>query len=593
MAAFPHDHFRIFTLQKRIVLQPLDKTDYDGAALEIDRTTGSFTPTIDPRIPPGSTGDEAFGFIGTIKLLSGKYLLFITNRKLVGTLRGHKVWRITKTSIVPVAERPNEHLDEKQQHDERNYRELLEGILDLDFFYSPTYDLTQTIQRIHALDADPNMKGKPLWSRADPRFFWNRFLSKELIAKDLHSWIIPIFMGFVQIENDCRINGVPFQYALVSRRNWKRAGTRFFVRGVDVEGNVANNVESEQIVISKDGSKVTAFVETRGSIPVYWTQIPTMKYAPKISLARTGKETELAFRRHFEEQVRIYGKHTLVNLVNQDGQEGVIASAYEEHHGLLRSVDLRYIAFDFHHHCRNMKYENLGKLLSDVQIDFDSYGFFSSENGNVTQQQKGTFRTNCVDNLDRTNVVQTMFAREAFNRQLRHIGVLSKSESGGFEKYKEVDSLFKNIWANNADAISVQYSGTGALKNDFTRTGKRDFRGVLNDGINSVTRYYLNNFKDGTRQDGFELFLGNHIVDASSPSPFIYQPKDSHQRLMVIGIVFAMMFVTTFFAPAGAQTGHKTVVLLFWLVAIFVGWQLVLRFGKDWVNKPRLLKSMA
>eukprot|EP01102_Stenamoeba_stenopodia_P007642 TRINITY_DN2153_c0_g1_i1.p1 TRINITY_DN2153_c0_g1~~TRINITY_DN2153_c0_g1_i1.p1 ORF type:complete len:241 (+),score=52.88 TRINITY_DN2153_c0_g1_i1:191-913(+) len=240
-----------------------------------------------------------------------------------------------------------------------------------------------------------------------------------------------------------------------------------------------------------------------------------------------------------------------------------------------------------------MKYENLGKLLSDVQIDFDSYGFFSSENGNVTQQQKGTFRTNCVDNLDRTNVVQTMFAREAFNRQLRHIGVLSKSESGGFEKYKEVDSLFKNIWANNADAISVQYSGTGALKNDFTRTGKRDFRGVLNDGINSVTRYYLNNFKDGTRQDGFELFLGNHIVDASSPSPFIYQPKDSHQRLMVIGIVFAMMFVTTFFAPAGAQTGHKTVVLLFWLVAIFVGWQLVLRFGKDWVNKPRLLKSMA
>jgi len=72
--------------------------------------------------------------------------------------------------------------------------------------------------------------------------------------------------------------------------------------------------------------------------------------------------------------------------------------------------------------------------------------------------------------------------------KLRHIGVLEKSESGGFEKYKEVDSLFKNVWANNADAISIQYSGTGALKNDFTRTGKRDFRGVLNDGINSVTR---------------------------------------------------------------------------------------------------------
>ena len=56
------------------------------------------------------------------------------------------------------------------------------------------------------------------------------------------------------------------------------------------------------------------------------------------------------------------------------------------------------------------------------------------------------------------------------------------------------------VWANNADAISEQYAGTGALKTDYTRTGKRSFKGVLNDGLNSATRYYLNNFKDGFRQ---------------------------------------------------------------------------------------------
>jgi len=32
------------------------------------------------------------------------------------------------------------------------------------------------------------------------------------------------------------------------------------------------------------------------------------------------------------------------------------------------------------------------------------------------------------------------------------------------------------------------YSGTGALKNDFTRTGKRTFIGILNDGSNSAIR---------------------------------------------------------------------------------------------------------
>lgn len=68
------------------------------------------------------------------------------------------------------------------------------------------------------------------------------------------------------------------------------------------------------------------------------------------------------------------------------------------------------------------------------------------------------------------------------------------------------------MWADNADMISIQYSGTGALKTDFTRTGKRTKMGVAKDGINSLTRYYKNNFADGFRQDSLDLFLGNYIV---------------------------------------------------------------------------------
>jgi len=48
--------------------------------------------------------------------------------------------------------------------------------------------------------------------------------------------------------------------------------------------------------------------------------------------------------------------------------------------------------------------------------------------------------------------------------------------------------------------ISIQYSGTGALKTDFTRTGKRTKLGAIKDGLNSLTRYYKNNFADGYRQ---------------------------------------------------------------------------------------------
>ena len=58
------------------------------------------------------------------------------------------------------------------------------------------------------------------------------------------------------------------------------------------------------------------------------------------------------------------------------------------------------------------------------------------------------------------------------------------------------------VWADHADDISKAYSGTGALKTDFTRTGKRSRRGLLDDGLNSVMRYLKNNFFDGPRQVG-------------------------------------------------------------------------------------------
>ena len=48
--------------------------------------------------------------------------------------------------------------------------------------------------------------------------------------------------------NQVEINGKSFEFSLISRRSCLNAGTRFNVRGSDDEGNVANFVETEQIV---------------------------------------------------------------------------------------------------------------------------------------------------------------------------------------------------------------------------------------------------------------------------------------------------------------------------------------------------------
>jgi hypothetical protein len=58
-----------------------------------------------------------------------------------------------------------------------------------------------------------------------------------------------------------------------------------------------------------------------------------------------------------------------------------------------------------------------------------------------------------------------------------------------------VEAQFKILWADHGDDISRQYAGTGALKSGFTRTGKRTIGGLIDDGIKSMARYYLNNFQ--------------------------------------------------------------------------------------------------
>jgi phosphatidylinositol 4-phosphatase len=66
---------------------------------------------------------------------------------------------------------------------------------------------------------------------------------------------------------------------------------------------------------------------------------------------------------------------------------------------------------------------------------------------------------------------------------------------------------FLSLWANNGDAISQQYAGTGALKADYTRTGERNLTGIMKDGMKSANRYYQR-FKDNYRQIAFEVLQG-------------------------------------------------------------------------------------
>lgn len=87
------------------------------------------------------------------------------------------------------------------------------------------------------------------------------------------------------------------QLCLVSRRSRFRAGTRYFRRGVDHSGRVANFNETEQILLveaqnSPGSIRATedtyvakfSFVQIRGSVPVFWGEINTLRYKPDLQI---------------------------------------------------------------------------------------------------------------------------------------------------------------------------------------------------------------------------------------------------------------------------------------------------------------------
>lgn len=110
-----------------------------------------------------------------------------------------------------------------------------------------------------------------------------------------------------------------------------------------------------------------------------------------------------------------------------------------------------------------MKWENLSKLLSQVNT---SFGSFRTENWTTIGRQTGVIRTNCMDNLDRTNVVQSLFARREI---LNFLGTIDQSKHVLHAGDESFETVFKALWANHGDCLSILYAGTRAMKSDFTR----------------------------------------------------------------------------------------------------------------------------
>lgn len=411
------------------------------------------------------------------------------------------------------------------------------------FFFAYDYDLTRPIagQRL-ALNSH-----LPLHKIVDELYFWNKHLMAPFITADAHSFVLPLMQGFVgQREftvatapdrqptglnnstpesseghilgekheaqaSGTDVNKRNFLLTLISRRSVKRPGLRYLRRGVDDEGNTANNVETEQILSVPDrdsAHNIYSYLQVRGSIPLYFSQSP-YAFKPVPVLHHSTETNQFAFDRHFRALSRKYGKIQAVSLIDKNASEKKLGEQYEKHaqalnkSGGIEGAPLGLEWFDFHNECRGMKFENVNRLIDRLENTLNEYGDTIMRNDTVVRGQTGIIRTNCMDCLDRTGVAQCAFGQWALERELKQEGIEIDLSGDSSTQW------FNTLWADNGDAISKQYSSTAALKGDYTRTRKRDYRGALNDLGLTLTRYFNNIVSDYFSQACIDYLLGN------------------------------------------------------------------------------------
>lgn len=407
------------------------------------------------------------------------------------------------------------------------------------FYFSYDVDVTRSLAQNALLFG----RDAPLHAQVDVNFFWNRHILRPFVITGQDALALPVMQGFVgqrafvvdtdppqlddttaeslemhnlpssgegRVSSELRASERRYLVTLISRRSTKRAGLRYLRRGVNEDGFTANMVETEQILSSAswDQSRPTSsFLQVRGSIPLYFTQsayslkpVPVIQHSVESNIKACGK--------HFQRLSKTYGLLQVVSLVEKTGIEEPIGSQYQEsvdwiNKWLEQPDRIPFEWFDFHQACRGMKFENVGQLLLRLKGRLEEHGTTTQRQGELKQKQKGVVRTNCMDCLDRTNVCQSSFAKYMLDHALKEDGVDMSAQ------LDQETAWFNTLWADNGDAVSKQYASTAAMKGDYTRTRKRDYRGALNDLGLSLARFYSGMVNDYFGQAAIDFLLGN------------------------------------------------------------------------------------
>ncbi|CDJ53625.1 hypothetical protein EBH_0058270 [Eimeria brunetti] len=149
----------------------------------------------------------------------------------------------------------------------------------------------------------------------------------------------------------------------------------------------------------------------------------------------------------------------------------------------------------------------------------------------AAKRQDGVIRANCLDCLDRTNVLLLVLANAAVaGDPLRYFPAARQTthrseDSSSREVYRHRSSaadpsqdqssvlrdIIKKMWADQGDSVSQHYTGTGSVfSSQIKQGGRSSFSSNIDHALKSIGRFYHNTFEDSFRQEIVNLIVGQH-----------------------------------------------------------------------------------
>lgn len=482
---------------------------------------------------------QAAGLIGLIKFTRGYYLSVITKCSQVAVIGGHFVYHVDDTKLIPLEynyRRPDKYSDEEKLLSIFKYLDLGKT-----FYFSYTYDLTNSLQtnflRFKGAASD-SITSQETFCEHNERFVWNNLLLDPVLKQHeiaTYEWFQPIIHGFIDQAN-ISIYGRKIYITLIARRSHHFAGARFLKRGVNDRGNVANEIETEQIVSDmlttsfhdpKFGfylnPRFTSFVQHRGSIPLYWTQDLNRLPKPPIEINLSDPFYQSSAL-HFNDLFQRYGHPVIIlNLIKTKEKQPRELKLNQHFESCIKYLNqflphdrkLDYLSFDMSKHSKK-NLDVIGPLQEIAKSSIKRTGFFHNGVTNAsTRIQHGVVRTNCIDCLDRTNAAQFIICKEALSHQLQSLGFISHSTDLDYES--DLINILTEIFHDHGDTIAVQYGGSNLVNTMDSYRRINQWSSHTRDILNSIKRIYSNSFMDLIRQEAINLFLGNYIYDPSKP----------------------------------------------------------------------------